>query len=307
MATGKLEKRIRTRDRRALAMVFLPDGKLAVAGGRPGEEGDVRVYDINGGTPKMVDGVAYLDGVEDKGVMLKQLLDTDDEVLCLALSPDGKKLASGGCDRIVNVWDISAGAVNAKLEQSIENHADWVFAVAFSADGKFLVTGSRDKTAKVWDLEHKESVLTFPDHQAPVYGVAIKPDGKTGFSAGEDNQIRAWNAQGDQAGKQARASGGHGKTITKLMMVPKQPLLVTASADDTVRIWNEDNGSAVKTLSGHTDYVYALAVSADGALIASGSFNGEVRIWKTADGTLVKAINASPGMAPPAAPPAPPK
>ena len=170
--TGKLEKRIRTRARRALAMVFLPDGKLAVAGGRPGEEGDVRVYDINAGTPRVVDGVTYLDGVDDKAVMVKQLLDSDDEVLCLALSPDGKKLASGGCDRIVNVWDISGGAANAKLEQSIENHADWVFAVAFSADGKRLVTGSRDKTAKVWDLAAKESVLTFPDHQAPVYGVA---------------------------------------------------------------------------------------------------------------------------------------
>ena len=228
-------------------------------------------------------------------------------MLCLTLSPDGKKLASGGCDRIVNVWDISGGVANAKLEQSIENHADWVFAVAFSTDDKFLVTGSRDKTAKMWDLEHKESVLTFPEHQAAVYGVAIKADGKTGFSAGDDNQIRAWTTTGDQAGKQARASGGHGKTITKLVEVPKQPLMVTASADDTVRIWNEDSGAAVRTLSGHTDYVYALAVSPDGTLIASGSFNGEVKIWKTADGTVVKAINASPGLPPPPTPPAPPK
>ena len=72
-----------------------------------------------------------------------------------------------------------------------------------------------------------------------------------------------------------------------------------------MRIWNADNGAAVRTLSGHADYVYGLAVSPDGALIASGAFDGEVRIWKVADGSLVKSFNASPGL-PVAAPPPPP-
>jgi WD40 repeat protein len=287
-------------------MVFLPDGKLAVAGGRPGEEGDVRIYDLYGGKPRMENGVALLDGVNDKAVMVRQLLDADDEVLCLALSADGKKLASGGCDRVVNVWDLSPGYAAAKLEQSIENHADWVFGVAFAPDGKHLFTCSRDKTAKVWDLAAKESVLTFPDHQAGVYGVAGKADGKLGFSAGEDNQIRTWNASGDQGGKQVRNSGGHGKAILKLIAHPKQPLLITCSADQTVRIWNADNGAPVRTLSGHTDYVYAVAASPDGNLIASGTFNGEVKVWKIADGTVVKAFNGSPGLQV-AVQPAPPK
>src|SRR5205807_9554060 len=129
-------------------------------------------------------------------VLLKQLLDADEEVLCLALSADGKKLASGGCDRLVNVWDMSGGFANAKLDQAIENHADWVFGVAFSPDGKHLLTASRDKTAKVWDLAARESVATFPDHQAGVYAVAARSDGKIGYSAGEDNQVRAWNLDG---------------------------------------------------------------------------------------------------------------
>ena len=84
VADGKLVKRVHTRAERAYAMAFLPDGKLAVAGGRPGQEGDVRVYDLTA-KGKTEDGVEVLDGVNDPKVMVKQLLDADDSVLCLAV------------------------------------------------------------------------------------------------------------------------------------------------------------------------------------------------------------------------------
>ncbi len=285
-ARAELVLRLRTRAERTYALVFLADGKLAVAGGRPGQEGDVKIYDLQGGVPQMVNGVPVLDGVNDKSVLLKELLNTDDSVLCLAASADGKKLASGGCDRIVNVWDLSAGYAQAKLEQSIENHADWVFGVAFASDGKHLLTASRDKTAKVWDLSTKESVLTFPDHQNATYAIAVRPDGKAGVSVGEDKQVRLWNATGD--GKQIRALAGHGDAVFKVLYHPKLPLLATCGADKTVRLWNPVDGKPVRTLSGHGDWVYALALSPDGELLASGSWNGEVKVWKIADGALVK-------------------
>jgi WD40 repeat protein len=307
VAQAKLEKRLFTRAERAYAMLFLPDGKLAVAGGRPGQEGDVRVYDLNAKPSKVENGVAILDGVNDKAVLVKELLDSDDAVLCLAATPDGKKLASGGCDRLVNVWDLSAGLAMAKIEQKIENHADWVFGVAFAPDGKRLLTCSRDKTSKVWDLEKKESLLTFPDHQNPVYGILSSRDGKLGYSVGDDKQLRTFNAQGD--GKQVRASGGHGSAVFKVALHPTQPILATCSADNSVRLWNADNGAATKTLApAHTDWVFAVAFSPDGNMVAAGGFNGEVKIWKVADGAVVKAFNASPGfvVAVPA-PPMPPK
>jgi WD40 repeat protein len=292
-ATAKLEKRIHTRAERANAFVFLPDGKLVVAGGRPGQEGDVRIYDLNASNPKIDGDVQIYNGVDAKaGCLVRELVQADDEILCLALSPDGKKLAAGGSqDRTVRVWDVAA---DFKLDQIIENHADWVFGVAFSPDGKHLLTCSRDKTAKVWDLATKESVLTFPDHQNTVYGVAIKPDGKIGVSCGEDNQLRFWNATGD--GKQIRNAAGHGKAIIRVAYHPTKPLVATCSADMTVRLWNPDNGQSIRTLSGPTDWVYALAISPDGNLVAAGAWNGEVRVWKIDDGALVKAFNASPGV-----------
>ncbi|MBA4191713.1 MAG: hypothetical protein C0467_27350 [Planctomycetaceae bacterium] len=290
--TGKLAKRISTRAERAYGLAFLPDGKLVVAGGRPGQEGDVRVYNISA-KGKTEDGVEVLDGVNDKAVLVKHLFDVEDSVLCLAVTPDGKTLAAGGCDRAVRVFDLSEGLDKAKLVQTVENHADWVLGCALSADSKYLVTAGRDKTAKVWDLKAKESVVTFPEHQNIVYGVAVKADGSAGFSVGADKQLRTWKPSGE--GKQVKNAGGHSDEVFKIVAGPKDAVFATSSADKTVRLWDA-NLAAGKVLAGLTDYVYAVAFSNDGTLVAGGSYDGNVGVWKVADGTVVKIWNASPGI-----------
>lgn len=301
----KLETRIHTRAERAYGLAFLPDGKLVAAGGRPGQEGDVRVYDLTAKPARTVDGVAFLDGVSDPKVMVKQLLDADDSVLALAVSADGKRVAAGGCDRAVRVWDVSGGVAAAKLEQTIENHADWVLGVALAPDGKHVFSAARDKMAKVWDLTAKESVLTFAEHQAVVYGVAANNDGTRGFSVGADRQLRAWKPVGE--GKQVKNAGGHTDDILKL--VGNGTVLATGSADKTVRLWDPATLANTKTLTGLTDHVFAVALSPDGTLVAGGSYDGEVRVWKVADGSQVAGFNASPGIPTKFVPPAvvPPK
>ncbi len=285
-ATGKLVKRLRTRTERAYGLAFLNNGLLAVAGGRPGLEGDLRIYDITGSGES-------LDGVHDRKVLVTHLFDTDDAILCLTISQDGTRLAAGGTDRLVRVWDVST-TTTPKLEQTIDNHTDWVLGCCFTPDGKYLFTASRDKTAKVWDLARKESLHTISEHQSIVYGVAAKADSSEGYSVGADKLLRTWPVAAN--GKPLKSTANHGDEIYSIVASPAKNLLFTASADRTVRSWEAmEKFPQSKRFEGLKAAATALAVSGDGSLVAAGTGDGEIRIWKTADAALLTTFCSCPG------------
>jgi hypothetical protein len=293
-ADGKLLARVTTRAERTYALAFLDKDLIVAAGGRPGEEGDVRVYNLAATPATVENGVAQLNGVDDTAVLVAHLIDIDDCMLCLAESGDGKKLAAGGCDRVVRVWDVSGGAAAAKVEQAIDVHTDWVLGLAFSPDGKRLLTASRDKTAKVWDLEKRESLQTYGEHQQTVHAVAVRADGQAGLSVGADKMLRIWSTDG--SAKAIKSVGGHTDDVLKIISTPGQPMFATSSSDASVRLWSAD-GAAVRTFGGLTDHVFALAVSPDGSRVAAGDWSGQVRIWKLADAALIVGFPASPNRA----------
>src|SRR5262249_8595497 len=66
-----------------------------------------------------------------------------------AFHPDGTRLATGGRDRAVWLWDLERGEEVARLP----GHSSYVWSLAFSPDGKTLVSGSGDSTVRLWDTE----------------------------------------------------------------------------------------------------------------------------------------------------------
>jgi WD40 repeat protein len=78
--------------------------------------------------------------------------------------PDGKRIASGGNDSTVQIWD----AVTGHLQTKYSGHTGTVYAVAWSPDGKRIASGSDDSTVQVWDPTSAHQLLTYTGHTAGV-------------------------------------------------------------------------------------------------------------------------------------------
>ena len=78
---------------------------------------------------------------------------------------------------------------------------------------------------------------------------------------------------------------------------PDGKLLASGSDDKTVKLWNADDGSLVRTLEGHADRVNSVAFSPDGKLLASGSNDKTVKLWNAEDGSLVRTLEGHAGWA----------
>jgi WD40 repeat protein len=190
----------------------------------------------------------------------------------VAVSPDGRTLASAGEDRAVKLWDLAAG----RVLHTLSAHADAVSGLAFGPDGKQLASGSRDGTIVLWDTDSGAELRRLRGHSRSFSRIRFSPDGRTLAAGGEGGVVKLWDVA---TGKEGAPLKGHAGAVRCVAFSPDGKLLASSGEDKTVRLHPLGKGDARKFTM--PQGVNAVAFAPDGKHLAAVGDAPEaaVRLW----------------------------
>jgi WD40 repeat protein len=276
-----------------------PDGRLLAAAGERGtlvlfdaKSGELlkrlEGHDVSAGGLNEVDAVVftsksdilYSGGVDRRiicwsmpdGEKLKEW-EAPAAVWAMALSPDGKTLASAGQGDAITIWETSTSKRIRTLSGKTSSIAHGN-SLAFSSDGQWLVSGGYEGSVGIWDINKEKEQVLPKIHTERVNSVAVSPDGKWIASGSADKRIILWDAK---SGRPLRMLRGHENKVLGLTFRQDSRRLFSASHDNTMRLWDVATGVALRIYQGHTAGLWTVARHEETLYTAAN--DGTVRRW----------------------------
>jgi len=200
------------------------------------------------------------------------------EVLSVAVTSDGRYLASGGRDMCVRIFDTRMSSTEV---QAFKGHRDAVTSLAFRRDSYSLFSGSLDRCLKHWDLNEMGYLETLFGHQDGVTAVDCWTKERP-VSTSSDRTIRLWKVS-DETHLIFR---GHKSTPDAVQIMTEDSCL-TGGQDGSLNLWKETQKKPVKSAvaaHGHDDasnpnWICSIGAVKMSDMAASGSCDGLVRLW----------------------------
>jgi WD40 repeat protein/class 3 adenylate cyclase len=250
-------------------IAFTPDGKtLAVCGG---EHPSVKLWGLAGHPPKA--------GWREVATLRFRTMPV--LVSSVTFSPDSKRLAVGGTEKVIGIWDLASRRVVTTFPRG---PAD-IWCMEFSPDGKTLATGSMDNRVTLWDTVTRKQRAVLHGHDNAIMGLAFSPDSQLLATASWDRTVKLWDVGARP--EEDSILQGHTRAVVSLGFSPDGKILASASQDHTVKLWDLVTDRPVATLPGYREYggdmpSGSLALSPNGRLLATAGSGDTVHLWELA-------------------------
>jgi WD40 repeat protein len=193
-------------------------------------------------------------------------------VTSVALSPDGRVLATAGTDATIKLWDARTGSPVRRLV----GHAENVRWVTFSPDGTRLVSASYDRQAIVWDVARGAELARLAGaHKNWVNAVAVSPDASYAVTGGRDGLMTLWDLK---TFLPIRTTFGHAESVGAVAFSRDGRTIASGGEDRTIRIWDRASGTELHHVVRHAAPVKDVRFSADGSRLLSASLDGTIGV-----------------------------
>lgn len=202
----------------------------------------------------------------------------------ISYSPDGRYIAAAHQDRTIRLWDLVR--INQDIEKNtLIGHNRKIYDLTYSPDGTKLASGSADNSIRLWDLKNpathqkgriESKLLPYRD---TVLTVAFSFDSQLVAGGSADGIIQVWDAN---TGEQIYLFTEHTKPVEEIVFSPDRKKLVSASTDQTVRVWSLVGvGGQLDSTISHESPVYTVSYLSNGNSLVTGSADRLIRIWNT--------------------------
>jgi WD40 repeat protein len=199
-------------------------------------------------------------------------------VNCIALSADGRWLASGSQDHGLRLWEVSTG----KEWRRFRRHDAPIERMALSPDGKTLASSCLGGTLRLWNTDTGKQLHSLPiDPGSRIGAMTFTPDSKhLAFVNHFAKGIQLVDVAG---GNLIRTFNGHTDNIKSLVFSADGTTLISGSADHTIRSWDVASGKERRRYGDGNAEVNCLALAPDGKTLTYGTYpDGLVHIWDMA-------------------------